>query len=115
MFKKKIDTFHSKTQWCNVVAIFGHFWLCQGDDCLEQHGIDYVPKNINPPNVPQCRAIERYWSIVKKKLKTTQKTAKDEKDFALKWTGSTKKIKNHTVRNIMKDIKKKIRKEWDGA
>ena len=34
---------------------------------LQEHGIDFVPRDKNPPNVPQCRPIERYWSLVKSK------------------------------------------------
>ena len=31
---------------------------------LETNNIDTVPKDANPPNVPELRPIERYWALV---------------------------------------------------
>ena len=31
----------------------------------ESNNIEYVPKDMNPPNCPQLRPIERYWALIK--------------------------------------------------
>ena len=35
---------------------------------LEKNGIEYVKKDQNPPNVPQLRCIEKFWSHLKQKV-----------------------------------------------
>lgn len=32
----------------------------------EDHGVDFVPKEANPPNCPELRPVERYWALIKK-------------------------------------------------
>lgn len=34
-------------------------------DFMRAHNIKFVPKNLNPPNVPNLRLIERFWYEVK--------------------------------------------------
>lgn len=34
---------------------------------LNNNQIDFVPKLYNPPNVPQARPIEEFWSILSRK------------------------------------------------
>lgn len=75
--------------------------------------IQFVAKEMNPPNVPQCRGIETYWAQIKKILRKTQETAIDIDDFAKKWEDASRKIKNVTVEKLMADVRKKLRKEWD--
>jgi transposase len=35
---------------------------------LEELKIEYVPKEENPPNVPQLRPIENFWANLKRKV-----------------------------------------------
>lgn len=79
---------------------------------LKQNGVDFVPKYMNPPNVPQCRPIERYWALVKNKLRAKEQPAKNMIDFTYKWKKAARAIKRSTVTNLMKSIRKKLRKEW---
>ena len=46
--------------------------------------VQFVPKEVNPPNCPELRPIERYWALVKKHLKTTKGSAENENDFGKK-------------------------------
>ena len=32
--------------------------------CLESNNVPYVRRNQNPPNVPQCRPIEKIWGLI---------------------------------------------------
>ena len=48
-------------------------------------------KEVNPPNCPELRPIERYWALVKKHPKITKGSPENENDFGKKWIGFTKK------------------------
>lgn len=76
------------------------------------NNIAFVPKNMNPPNVPQCRPIERYWALVKNKLRMTGQTVTDEKQFLKMYNKESRKVKKDTVADLMKGISSKLRAEW---
>lgn len=80
---------------------------------LERNAIQIVPKDMNPPNVPQCRPIERYWALVKGVLRKTGKSARDKKDFLAKWNSAGKKVTDTTVARLMEGIRQKLRQEWE--
>ena len=40
------------------------------------NNVDFIDKNINPPNCPQFWLIERFWAIMKRKLKKHGTTAR---------------------------------------
>lgn len=73
------------------------------------NNVNVVPKDMNPPNCPELRPIERYWAIVKLKLRKTSKEAKNIKDFKIKWTNATKKVASTVVQKLMSKVKRKIR------
>lgn len=79
---------------------------------LRENNIEFVSKDNNPPNVPQCRPIEKYWALIKTNLRKSNQTSNDIKDFEKKWKDASKKITKTTVKNLMKDIRKKLRIEW---
>ena len=76
---------------------------------LETNNIYTVPKEANPPNVPELRPIERYWALVKKELKNVKKVAQNEKDFKQKWDSSSKKVTKQVIINIMSNITTKVK------
>jgi hypothetical protein len=80
---------------------------------LKQNDIQIVPKALNPPNIPQCRPIERYWALVKGILRKTGKTASNQQDFLRKWNSACKKVANDTVAGLMEGIRQKLRQEWE--
>lgn len=51
---------------------------------MEENSIRYVPKQYNPPCVPELRPIEMYWAQMKKCLKRNLKPSKDIKNFKVK-------------------------------
>lgn len=73
------------------------------------NNINIVPKDCNPPNVPELRPIERYWAIVKRNLGKSKGEANNEKDFAKKWENASRKVTEDTVHNLMDGIKRKVR------
>lgn len=49
------------------------------------NNINIVPKDMNPPNCPELRPIERFWAIVKRNLRKNSTPASSEVNFKLKW------------------------------
>ena len=68
-----------------------------------------VPRKISPPNCPELRPIEKYWAIIKKKMKLSGKTVKSVTDLKKKWDYAAKTYKNHSVQKLIGGIKKKVR------
>lgn len=75
----------------------------------ESNKVNYVPKTYNPPNCPELRPIERYWAIMKSKLRKTTKEAKDIVDFKKKWVKTTKLVPDTSVRAMMRAVRSKVR------
>lgn len=75
----------------------------------ESHKITIVPKIANPPNTPHLRPIERYWAIMKQKLRESGKIAKNYQSFALLWSHVTKMIPNDLVTRLMAHLPTKVR------
>lgn len=71
--------------------------------------VDVIPKFMNPPNCPEFRPIERYWAIMKRKLKNTGRTIKNEQAMLCCWNRYAKELTEEDVRNIMRSIKGKVR------
>jgi transposase len=71
-----------------------------------------VPKDLNPPNVPQLRSIERFWANLKRKVYENGWTAKSV-DLVKKIKSELKKIPLESCQNLLKRLKTKIRKAAD--
>lgn len=53
---------------------------------LAEKEIKFVPKDMNPPNCPQLRPVERYWAHIKRILKNDGRAVKTAKEFQARWT-----------------------------
>lgn len=71
--------------------------------------VDILPKDINPPNCPQFRPIERYWAIVKRNLNRTKGRVSNASQLRVKWNCQAAKVSRETVQNLMGGIIKKVR------
>lgn len=78
-------------------------------ECLASNNVQCVPKEMNPPNCPQLRPIERYWALVKAELRKNCDPAVAEQDFHKKWKKHANKVNQTTVQNLMAGLKKKLR------
>lgn len=75
----------------------------------EANNVVVVPKDHNPPNSPELRPIERYWALVKRNLKKTNKSMENEQQFKSNWRSAANKVDETTVQNLMEGIKRKAR------
>lgn len=53
--------------------------------------VNFVPKDLNPPNAPELRPIEKYWAIMKQALRKHPKEVKSEEDMKKIWISTQKK------------------------
>lgn len=76
----------------------------------KENNVNFVEKNMNPPNCPFLRPIERYWAQIKGELRKKGKENKDVNQFKNTWNYITKKYSERSVQNLMKSVKSKVRK-----
>lgn len=76
----------------------------------KENKIDFVEKSINPPNCPDFRPIEKYWAIVKGKLKKCGRTMKKPAQMEKWWNKMANEVTSSTVQKMMGGITKKVRK-----
>ena len=70
-----------------------------------QNGIKIVS---NPPNCPEQRVIESYWTLVKEILLKSNKSAKDDEEFKQRWVAAWKKVIESKIQTMVAPTLKKI-------
>jgi transposase len=77
--------------------------------------IKYVPKNLNPPNVPQVRPIENFWSILERKVYLNGWKAETNEDLIKRIKRVLKEIPPNVCQRLMRGLKTKVRKAADNG
>lgn len=60
------------------------------EEWYQQNNIYYVPKAANPPNCPDARPIEKFWAILKGKLRKSKREAKSVENFKVLYKNQPK-------------------------
>ena len=76
----------------------------------EANNVNIVPREANPANCPELRPIEKYWAIVKRKLRKSQKVGKTTKSFKKMWDKASESVTESVVQKLMSDLKTKVGK-----
>lgn len=71
--------------------------------------VDFVPKDLNPPNTPELRPIEKYWAIMKEHLLKRPKVVKNVEEMKKAWVNMQKTVDSEVVQNLMAGVKAKVR------
>ena len=77
---------------------------------LEELGINYVSKDMNPPNCPQLRPIEDFWGWLKQIVYDKGWTASNLDQLKTRVKYSITKVDISSVRRMMIQVKSEIRK-----
>jgi hypothetical protein len=77
---------------------------------LEEFKIEYVPKDNNPPNVPQIRQIKNFWANLQRKVYSNIYRSKDVKCLMAKIRKERKSIETTGIRKAMKEVSAKAQK-----
>lgn len=80
---------------------------------LTEQKIPFVPKKDNPPNVPQARPIENFWSVLKRMVYDNGWEARNEQQLINRIKRKLKEIDINTVQNLNRDIRSTLRKIED--
>ena len=72
------------------------------------NNVDFISKELNPPNCPQIRPIEIFWAIMKRKLKKKGGSAKEIGKMLQKWNQIASTVSSDTVKKLMGSIPKKV-------
>ena len=78
-------------------------------DLMKTFGISFVGKEVNPPNCPELRPIERYWAIIKRHLRKDGREAQSIDEFKKMWKSASRKILQKSVKRLMKGVRQKVR------
>ena len=81
-------------------------------DWMEEN-IYFVPKAINPPNVPQARPIENFWGCLSEMVYKDGWQAKTVDQLANRIRAKLREIDPSFLQSIMKGVKTKLRKIAD--
>ena len=71
--------------------------------------VQVVPKEANPPCVPEDRPIERYWALCKRELKKEPKAAKNDEEFKYRWKRASARVSEETIKCMMSTVRDKIK------
>jgi len=75
----------------------------------EANQVNIVPKELNPPNCPEFRPIEKYWAIVKDIFRKTRAAITNDKSMLAQWNKCANKVARSLVQDMMSSIKRKVR------
>lgn len=75
-----------------------------------KENVNFVSKQHNPPNCPEIRPIEKFWALMKRDLRKRDRSTDSLEKFKRDWNQTAKKLGRSVVQNIMRDIKRKVRK-----
>lgn len=77
---------------------------------LSRLGIEYIPKEQNPPNVPQLRPIENFWANLKRKVYANNYRPKNIKTLTAKIKKKLKVMDTAGTQQAMLNVPRKVRK-----
>jgi transposase len=84
-------------------------------DWLNERKIPFVPKEDNPPNLPQARPIEKFWAVLDRMVYDGGWEAQNEQQLINRIKRKMKEIDINTVQNLIRDIRSTLRKIEDNG
>lgn len=110
---KFIDKHHSDGNFIFWPDLASSHYSKQTLEELKRLKINVVPKDSNPPNVPQVRPIEHYWAILKKRVYRNGWRAESVEELIKKVKLELRRTSPKTCQNLMRSVKSKVRKAAD--
>ena len=107
-----IKTHHSKTKFIFWPDLAKAHYTRQVLRTLTENCIQFVPKEKNPPNVPQARPIEDLWGILKQMVYANNYEAKSLDQLAGRIRKKIRELDKNMLRDMMLGVRSKLRKMW---
>jgi DNA-binding transcriptional regulator YhcF (GntR family)/transposase len=76
---------------------------------LKREKIQFVPKIDNPPNLPQCRPIEKFWALCKMEYHRRRKNLTNPTAFKREWTRVSKLVASKHGKSLFFHFKRNLR------
>ncbi len=97
----------------NKNALSGNVYLNQ---CVKSKLFPFIKKfHSNPPNIPQGRPIEDFWSILAQQVYEQNWEAKTTKQVERRIRKKLKQIDGTVLQHMMEDVRKNLRKMYAGG
>jgi len=103
-----IESFHSDGQYVFWPDLASSHYANSVTNYLRDKKVKFVEKRDNPPNVPECRPIEDFWSILKGEVYKNNWQAKDLKQLRNRITYCLKKIDKKAVQDMIGSTKRRL-------
>ena len=75
--------------------------------------IKFVPKNSNPPNVPQLRPIEHFWALLKERVYSRGWRCETHEELIKRIYYCLSNIPKNIAQTLMESVKTKARRATD--
>lgn len=105
-----IEQYHSDGQYLFWPDLAPSHYANSILDYFQQKNIKYVKKEDNPPNLPECRPIEDFWSILKGKVYENNWQAKDLQHLRFRISKCLKEVDIELVKRVFISIRKRLGK-----
>jgi hypothetical protein len=79
-------------------------------DLLESHSVRFVQKVDNPPNLPQCRPIENFWSLLKSEVYKNGWEASSLRQLKMRITAKLQEVDFSSVQADFAAMRGKLRR-----
>lgn len=105
-----INEYHSNGQYLFWADLASSHYANSILNHLQENNISYVTKEDNPPNLPECRPIEDFWSILKGKVYENNWQAKDLQHLRSRIAKCLKEVDIKLVKRVISRIRKRLGK-----
>ena len=95
--------------WPDLASSHYAYWVLR---CLESNNLPYVRRNQNPPNVPQCQAIEKIWALIEQMVYPGGWEAKNLDQLANRIKSKIKQLDQTVVTTMVQGVRRKILKMY---
>lgn len=113
--KRFIENHHARDEimfWPDLAS--SHYARKTLDWLIEQN-IPFVPKKDNPPNIPQARPIEDFWSVLKRKVYERGWEAQNEQQLVGRIKRKLKEIDISVVQSMILKVRRILRQIEDNG
>ena len=104
-----IDKYHSRNSVLFWPDLAPAHYAKDTQAFYRAENLNFVAREINPPNLPQGRPIELFWAICKSRYSERPQPAISIQSFKIIWRNLAKKVADESGQNLMISLKSKLR------
>lgn len=113
--KRFIENYHARDEIMFWPDLASSHYAKKTLDWLTSQNIPFVPKKDNPPNIPQARPIEDFWSVLKRKVYEKGWEAQNEQQLMNRIKRKLKEVDVSVCQNMILKVRSLLRKIEDNG